>query len=57
MRALVVRRFFQLIHNMLRRWQVRIAHSKVNDVFAACARRCFHLIDFSKKIRRNRLMR
>jgi hypothetical protein len=51
MRIWLTRHFAELIDNMLGRRQIRIAHTEINNIFPARARRRPHRIDFSNNVR------
>ena len=44
-------RLDELIHNMLRRWLVRIAHPEINNILTASSRRRFQLTDDVENVR------
>ena len=48
----VARRFDELVHDVLWRGQVRVAHAKVYDILALAAHLHFQLVDGGEHIRR-----
>jgi hypothetical protein len=50
MRIGPLRHFTQLVDHMLRRWQIRIAHAQIDNIFPRRPRRRPHRVYFSDNV-------